>query len=438
MLTRIELDGFKTFRNFALDCQPFMVFIGSNGVGKTNLFDAIALLARLAEGDSLEDAMLRARGEPLELFTLHADGSRAERMQLAAELLLDREVIGANDKPFTPTNTRLRYELTIERRGEGAHIIGESLIPLPEARDAWFRDQIPSKARKAWIIREKRPPYIATVGEADELVIYRNQDTLAGGREGLKVGDLQKSALGTADELRYPTIHAVRQAMRNWRLLRFNTEVLRQPCALNAEAKLQSDGENLPAVLARLLREQPEAIANITQVLQSMLPQVKAIEVRTLNNGERQLIELIGQDGTRFSSRVLSDGTLRLLGLAALRYDSAQRGLICFEEPENGIQLLRLPDMVSVLYGLALDLERAQPASDDGRNPPLRQVLVNTHSPSILAHVPPHSVFYFGLQSDALGQCTFSVPVRPELIPDEQGRYRIWLQIQQELSGSTQ
>ncbi|MCS6871799.1 MAG: AAA family ATPase [Anaerolineae bacterium] len=436
MLTRLELDGFKTFRNFALDFQPFMVFIGPNGVGKTNLFDAITLLARLAEGDSLEEAMSHARGEPAELFTLHADGTRAERMQIAAELLLERESLGANGKPFAPTNTRLRYELTLERRGEGAHIVAESLLPLQESRDSWVKDHIPTKARKAWIVREKRPPYIATVGEEGELSIYRNQDTLAGGREGLKVGDLRKSALGTADPIRYPTIHAVRQAMRNWRLLRFNPEVLRQPCAATAEAKLQPDGANLPAVIARLLRDQSEAIADITAALQGMLPHVKAIEVKTLSNGSRQLIELVAQDGTRFSSRVLSDGTLRLLGLAALRYDATHHGVICYEEPENGIQLLRLADMVNVLFGLALNLEREVP--DGTQMPPLRQALINTHSPSILSNVPRQSVYYFGLRTDERGQHTYAVEVRPELIPDEQERYRTWLQIQQELSGSAQ
>src|SRR5579863_6840387 len=41
MLTRLEIDGFKSFRNFAINFQPFQVLIGPNGVGKTNLFDAI-------------------------------------------------------------------------------------------------------------------------------------------------------------------------------------------------------------------------------------------------------------------------------------------------------------------------------------------------------------------------------------------------------------
>ncbi|PJF33000.1 MAG: hypothetical protein CUN49_19675, partial [Candidatus Thermofonsia Clade 1 bacterium] len=81
-----------------------------------------------------------------------------------------------NGKPFELSNTRLRYELTIERRGEDVHIAAEGLVPLQEARDLWFRDNIPTRARKAWIVREKRPPYIATVGEGSDLIIYRNQD----------------------------------------------------------------------------------------------------------------------------------------------------------------------------------------------------------------------------------------------------------------------
>jgi predicted ATP-dependent endonuclease of OLD family len=44
MLTRIEIDGFKTFRDFALDVPPFLVVLGRNASGKSNLFDAIQFL----------------------------------------------------------------------------------------------------------------------------------------------------------------------------------------------------------------------------------------------------------------------------------------------------------------------------------------------------------------------------------------------------------
>ena len=41
MITRIEIDGFKTFENFGLDLHPFTAIVGPNASGKSNLFDAI-------------------------------------------------------------------------------------------------------------------------------------------------------------------------------------------------------------------------------------------------------------------------------------------------------------------------------------------------------------------------------------------------------------
>ena len=37
MLTRIEIDGFKTFEGFGIDLNPFMVILGPNASGKSNL-----------------------------------------------------------------------------------------------------------------------------------------------------------------------------------------------------------------------------------------------------------------------------------------------------------------------------------------------------------------------------------------------------------------
>ena len=42
MLTRIEIDGFKTFEDFSLALGPLTVIAGTNASGKSNLFDAIS------------------------------------------------------------------------------------------------------------------------------------------------------------------------------------------------------------------------------------------------------------------------------------------------------------------------------------------------------------------------------------------------------------
>ncbi len=48
MITRLEVDGFKSLRGFAVVLEPFTVFIGPNGAGKSNTLEALALLSRLS------------------------------------------------------------------------------------------------------------------------------------------------------------------------------------------------------------------------------------------------------------------------------------------------------------------------------------------------------------------------------------------------------
>src|SRR5947209_14825870 len=91
MLTKIEIDGFKTFKDFKVELAPFQVIVGPNGSGKSNLFDALQLLSRLAEMD-LRTSFQRLRGDPDELFTKFSNGQRTDRIRMAVEMLVDRKV----------------------------------------------------------------------------------------------------------------------------------------------------------------------------------------------------------------------------------------------------------------------------------------------------------------------------------------------------------
>jgi AAA15 family ATPase/GTPase len=51
MITYIKIHGFKSFHNFEMEFTPLTVVAGVNASGKSNLFDALQLLARLAEVD---------------------------------------------------------------------------------------------------------------------------------------------------------------------------------------------------------------------------------------------------------------------------------------------------------------------------------------------------------------------------------------------------
>jgi hypothetical protein len=57
-------------------------------------------------------------------------------------------------------------------------------------------------------------------------------------------------------------------------------------------------------------------------------------------------------------------------------------GVYCFEEPENGINPARIRTMLGLLQDIAAD--PTEPADDDN---PLRQMIVNSHSPAVVAEV---------------------------------------------------
>jgi predicted ATP-dependent endonuclease of OLD family len=70
---------------------------------------------------------------------------------------------------------------------------------------------------------------------------------------------------------------------------------------------------------------------------------------------------------------------LRVLALCILEHDDLHTGLLCFEEPENGIHPARIATMATLLKDLSTDF------SDETL--PLRQVIVNTHSTKLVQKV---------------------------------------------------
>ncbi len=178
----------------------------------------------------------------------------------------------------------------------------------------------------------------------------------------------------------FPHVFAAREEMRHWRFLHLNPEVLRQPSPMLANQFVSPDGSNLPSALARMEGEDPLLLDDVVRDLSNLVPGIIEVGVEKDIPGNRYVVWAKTQDGRTFSSRVLSDGTLRLLALATLRNDPEHRGVMCFEEPENGLHPFRLEKMVHLLRGLTTDF-----SDPDQESLPLRQLLVNTHSPLLVS-----------------------------------------------------
>jgi predicted ATPase len=126
------------------------------------------------------------------------------------------------------------------------------------------------------------------------------------------------------------------------------------------------------------------ALADIAADLASLIPSVSRLESLSDVAQRQYAYNICFTDDLSFSSRVISDGTLRLLALLTLLNDPERQGTLCFEEPENGVHEGRIPALVQFLRQSAV-------VSGDPETPSF-QVLIATHSPKVMACLEDHEI----------------------------------------------
>ena len=154
MITRLKISGFKSFHEFDMEFSPFTVVAGINASGKSNLFDALQLLARLAETD-LKTAFGEQRGDASELFTQYSKDVFADEMRFETELLVNRKIMDKWGDEAELKYTRLRYHLVIRRRSndlgfETLTVEDEKLETIKPDEDRWVRAYIPKEFLHHW------------------------------------------------------------------------------------------------------------------------------------------------------------------------------------------------------------------------------------------------------------------------------------------------
>ncbi len=389
MITYIKINGFKSFHDFEMEFTPFTVIAGVNASGKSNLFDALTLLSRLAETDNLKRAFSEQRGEFIEMFTQYGDDKYASEIQFIIEMLVNRTVKDAWGNETELKYTRLRYELNIRRFKnqtgiEDLEVSYEKLVKLNHQEDNWTK-LIPKDKLENWrpkVVTGKRGiPYIETVIEETIPTVLVPQDGSQGGnKRRFPLKNATRTVLSSFDTIDFPHVLAAKEEMKSWKFLQLNPEDLRQATNKNRGGDIiTASGKNLAAALFRIKQIDEYFLKEISRKLNSFLPNFIEVDVIDDNENKQYLIKLKDIDKKEFSSRVLSEGTLRILALCILEFDDRHTGLLCFEEPENGIHPFRIKAMAKLLKDLSIDFNDI--------DLPLRQVIVNTHSPVLVGNM---------------------------------------------------
>lgn len=373
MITKIEIDGFKSFENFSMEFYPFTVIAGVNGAGKSNLFDAMRHLSFLVD-KTLRESFETDRGSLLDLFTRFPSGKRKQTIEYAVELLLPKKVEDDFSEVKNLKYLRIRYELAVEIDEQGSfQIKREKLLPIQRAKDTFLKiyktvkDELPS-------ITGGRNPFIDT----DKNKITISQDGNAGSKRGFSLEGAQRTVLSSITSVEFPHAYATRSILKNIHFLQLNPEELRKPSKFSASPFLTSKGKNLSSMVARLCTKDPVVEQMISNDLASIIPSVKGFSIQEDKVREEYVITVEHIDGYDIPSKLLSDGTLRILALIAISHDSQFNGIIILEEPENGVHPGRINSVVNLLRDMTEPLDVKMP---------MRQIITNTHSNKLIYYV---------------------------------------------------
>ena len=407
MITQIEIDGFKTFKDFKVELAPFQVIVGPNGSGKSNLFDALHLLSRLAT-DDLAHAFQELRGDLSELFTKLPDGKTVDSIKIAVEILLDSKVRDQLGQEIQLRYRRLRYDIEIAQGQDTygldrLYLRHEALKSIPLNRDEWYKKYRPSLQRNLQpnftddqaIFMETKLTPIAVIEALNESLMGKAERTVEqdmiylypdNDKDEQKVisryftSEVQRTVLSTIANAAYPHAFAVHEELLSLRILHLNPEALRQSSLTKGPRYLSHDGGNLPTTLARMQAEDKYALTDVSRDMANLVRGIFKIRVEHDKPSDKYVIYAETSDERTFSAQVLSDGTLRLLALATIRNDTQSHGILCLEEPENGVEPLHLKTLARVLREMATDFSDSEQTDE-----PLRQVLITTHSPTFIS-----------------------------------------------------
>ena len=374
MIRRVFIKGYKSFRDLDLPLSPLTVIVGANASGKSNLLDALGLLSRMATGPSIAAAYDDHRGLPLESFTMPPGGieelmaRETLRMSLGADVELSNRAVskaeeiigsmngswdadsnGAAAGPIVERYLRYSLDLSFSTRTGQFSVESESLIAL--GRDGRPKREV--------------PPFIGWDAASERLTLRSESDSPSIRCEP----GLDRAIASTpAYPPHYPHATAFREELCRWRFYSLNPDAMRQDAPLMAVDSVAPDGRGLAGFYHTLKARGAPGKNPLGRWLTDVIPTARAIDTKITADG---LIRLVVRDsGVDYSPRVLSDATMRAIGLHAILSLENDASLVCVENPETDTHAVGVDEIAKMLERITFDTHRN-----------LAQVVTTTMSP---------------------------------------------------------
>jgi len=379
MLRRIQIDGYKSFRGLDLQLGQVAVLIGPNGAGKSNLLDAIQLLSGFVTQPSLQEAFDGHRGLPLESMwygDVGFEGLRGEesvRCRFAVDVELSKSVVKEAERVVAQKRHGLDKGKDAARQRIAERLLHYEIEIefLPRTGVLRVADEKLQALRPDLTAKANRKAFLERVGKHLRLRMEGQ------GRPTEFPLGLDHTILSTSlYEPHYPHVAAFCLELSRWRTYYLEPRTLmREEVPVSEVRGIGPRGENLAAYLNILKNQAPASFTSFQRTVRTIMPNRPEIDVALTKEG---MVGLKVTEGAHeFSGRLISEGTLRVLGLLAAVHPDSPCSLVGYEEPENGVHPARIRTIADILHRTCTQYGK--------------QLIVTTHSPLLARSFPPES-----------------------------------------------
>lgn len=354
-LQKLRIWNFKSYVNATLEFAPVTLLVGANASGKSNALEALQMLSWLARGRRLDDVFRAIQDSEVLLRGRISDLTRNDETYFHLGCILDNphwSFLGIGVE-VGKDNLKILHE-TISGADEK--------VPLYQVQHQ--KDNHSGSINVAYnnFLKGGTKPHIACT---DQQAVFTQLITPA--RFGANHKESQKQIPQAC--------LAFIKALENILFLDPVPTRMREP-SFPQDKDLRGNGSNLSSVLYRLCSSEAGKQAVLTFIRE--LPEQDISDIRFLEGSRGEVLveleETFGHQKNWREAGVLSDGTLRVLSVAAAMLSAPESSTVVIEEIDNGVHPSRAGALLSTLDEVARK-----------RN---LSVLMTSHNPALLDALP--------------------------------------------------
>lgn len=370
MLVELHVQRFKSFREARLPLAELTVLIGANASGKSNLLEALQLLSWLARGRRLSEILYALKERQLDV--------RGPLSRLAHAGATSFVLGGV----FT-ADSEMGMKMEVEIRDDGLHLTEEDVVELEGQVGHPLYGVLRRGGGDVLEVSYDR------AGEEEPRSIEEELEVLFD--DVITCTDQQAVFTQLTTPARFPSLHKharqripqaatmIQSALESILFLDPAPRRMRD-YSFTVERTLQGDGSNLSAVLYDICEKQQRK-SEVLAFVRS-LPEQNILDL-TFLTGPRgevmvQLTESFGSNRQTYEAALLSDGTLRVLAVAAALHSVREKSLVVIEEIDNGVHPTRAKLLLDNIQRVARE-----------RN---LRVMLTTHNPALLDAIPVDAI----------------------------------------------